>query len=190
MTTWKAPIGAGSGSFRRPGFLVQAPGGELVLVPSEVMPELVQVGEARLLAARGLVALREIPEVGRVEIDPGGLAPRIRGAVGAPREEAENIGLESLGEEVGPRTRLEPDRDLPGHREDLRRELALGRRDDLGRQADEPRPLHRDSVERSTLSNLPPRNQSPTAASAARMSTVAIVARTTPVLTPRNQYDA
>src|SRR5665213_1496406 len=110
--------------------------------------------------------------------------------VGAAREEAEEVRLKALREDVRARHGFEMDRHGPGGLQDLRRELALGRGDRLGGDLGEPRGLHRISVERSNASNLSPRNQRPTAASPARISSAATVARTTPVLTPRTQNDA
>src|SRR5580692_8292733 len=76
--------------------------GDLVLVPSQEMPELVEVGEARLVPVQTDVLPREIPEVGRVEEYPGRrrIVARDLGPGRAAREEAEEVGLEALGEDV------------------------------------------------------------------------------------------
>src|SRR5208282_3753551 len=55
------------------GLLVEAPRGDLVLVPAKIVAELVEVGEAGLGPEGVQVALGLVPEIRGVEEDPGRL---------------------------------------------------------------------------------------------------------------------
>src|SRR6202142_3492974 len=164
----------------------QAPGRDLVLVPAQVVPQLVEVGQPCLRPEGIQVALGLVPEIGRVEMDPGriGVPPRVLGPERTALEKAEQVGLEALGQQVGAGSRLEAD----GH--GLRRLAYVGGQlperggNHVGGGAPPPRILHLISVDGSNRSNRSPMNQSPTAASPARMGSTARAASTMAGTTP------
>lgn len=107
---------------------------QLVLVPAEVVAELVQVGEARLLVERLHVPVGKVPEAFQIEQD---LRRRRVGlgdfrAEGVAGEQPEDVGLEPLGQNVGIGPGKVMHRHGAGERADFRREPALRGPDGVG----------------------------------------------------------
>src|ERR1017187_7063625 len=172
---------------RRP-FLVEAARGDLVLVPAEEMPEFVEVRQADLVAERPDVLFRKIPQIGRVEVYPGRLEVPARelGPVRAAGEQAQEVGLKAVGQNVRGGSGLKAHRHGPRGLADVGREPALGRGHRVGGDLDEPGLLHLSSAERSNFSNLQPSHHNPTAASPARIaSTTAEAAAMDPLTLKR-----
>ena len=114
--------------------LLEAPGGELVFVPAEVVAEFVEVGQAGFVAENSDVVLGVVPEIVDVEENVGGRGVVVSEflAVGAASEEAEDVCGESFGEDVGGGRAFVVDGHSAGERTDCGRELALGGPDDSG----------------------------------------------------------
>ena len=82
--------------------LIEASGSQFVLIPAKVVPQLVQVGEANLVAENLAVCLRVVPEIFQVEYDLRrlGLVVAKRAAMGVAREKAEDVLGEALSEGI------------------------------------------------------------------------------------------
>jgi hypothetical protein len=92
-------------------FSIEVTGRKIVLVPAEVVPEFVKIGDVNFIAKGGGVVLGEVPEIAQKEEDLRGDV--VEGfAVGRADKEAKNIGLELSPEYFGSREIMGVDGDF------------------------------------------------------------------------------